>query len=63
MPVFRPADRVSVFGFAATVVHGNEPDGWTNGQPSATVNIRFDQPARGMSPQIDIWATSVLPAR
>ena len=59
-PAFRPGDTVTYLGHPATVVHGNEPDDWTFGQPATTVNIRFERAAPGMSRQMDVAATSVL---
>ena len=60
MTVISTSAHVTYLGHAATVVHGNEPSGWTFGQPSATVNIRFDRAVPGMSRQMDVPATSVL---
>jgi hypothetical protein len=60
---FRPGDRVTYMGKPATVVHGNEaaPE-WGLNEPSQFVNIRFDKAPRGVSPQQDVYATSILPA-
>ena len=60
LPVFRAGDRVSYLGHAALVVHGNGANEWSG--VSAIVNLRFDPPVRGMSPQIDMYATALLPA-
>jgi hypothetical protein len=56
----KQGDTVTYLGIAATVVHGNEPSGWTAGRPSATVSIRFDRPVPGMSRQMDVQASAVL---
>lgn len=61
-PVFHPGDKVTYLGYPAVVVHGNEPDGWTDGIPAATVNILLDRPVRGWSRQMDVAASSLLPA-
>ena len=61
LPVFRAGDRVTYLGHPAIIVHGNEPGEWTDGT-GATVNLRFDPPARGMSSQIDMHATALLSA-
>ena len=62
LPVFHPGDKVTYHGHPAAVAHGNEPDGWTDGIPAATVNILLDRAVRGLSRQMDVAATALLPA-
>ena len=55
MPVLARGTRVrhTVTGEVGTVELGNAPlPGWTD-QPGGSVNVRFDRPARGCSPQRD----------
>jgi len=59
---FRAGDRVTYMGTPATVMHGNEADPeWGLNEPGRTVNIRLDKAPRGVSPQQDVYAASVLP--
>lgn len=54
--------RVTYLGHGATVVHGFDPsDPWLPSGPRnpATVNIRFDSAPRGVSPQQDVFVTSI----
>ena len=61
-PVHAEGDTVTYLGHPAAVVIGNEPDDWTPGKPGSTVNIRFDRHVPGMSRQMDVPATAVMPA-
>ena len=61
MPVYALDARVSYLGHAATVTTTNAPlPGWTD-KPSAGVGITFDSPVRGMSRQLEVFATALLP--
>jgi hypothetical protein len=60
MTIHKRGDPVTYLGYDAAVVHGNEPSPWTDGQPSATLNLRLDPPVRGMSRQMDVQASAVL---
>lgn len=50
--------NVLYMGYEAVVVRGNQPDEWTNGQLSATVNIKITDPRRPfyISKQQDVYA-------
>jgi hypothetical protein len=61
MPVFAAGTRVrhTVTGEIGTVMHGNAADEWSGA--GREINVRFDTPARGCSPQRDEWATVFVP--
>ena len=56
---YQQGDTVTYLGQPATVMHGNEPSGWTDGQPAATVTVRFDRAVPGMSRQMDVQASAL----
>ena len=51
-PALSSGDAVTCLGYAATVMHVY----------GLTASIRFDSPVRGMSRQLDMLLTSLLPA-
>jgi hypothetical protein len=55
--------RNTVTGEIGTVIHGNEVDSeWGLNEPGLTVNVRYDKPLRGYSPQRDEYASALVPA-
>jgi hypothetical protein len=61
-PVFAAGDKVTYMGYPATVTTSNAPmPGWDD-EPGTHAGIRFDRAVRGMSRQMEVPASALLPA-